>query len=303
MLGECSSFLRGEALALVPLDRADERDLGRLQAIASHEVDLDRVVARPVGADKGSVADSGGGCRVKELPLERAADDRLDRSAAVGLPVAKDPRGRQVSTTAGDFRHVRSDEPQPEAQVRIEDRVARELRAGRHRVGGAALEHPLGVGQHLQRVIEGVALHARPAFDLAAGCFTVTDGFDDLPSAQRRLELRGHDAQGRRHEGVVVEQRTCEELLHRRAARPARGQQREPADDEVVVDRLRAVARPGDLRHRRHRQRLQRQLQRRAPVQRRPLLDEVLHHPHVAADAHQQHRHSLDAPVPGLLEV
>jgi len=70
---------------------------------------------------------------------------------------------------------------------------------------------------HIQRV----ALHARPAFDPAAGRRTVTDRLDDLLGAQRLPELRRHDAQRRRHEGMIVDKSASEELLHRRAARPA----------------------------------------------------------------------------------
>ncbi len=124
-IGQGEKIMAVKRRALSPLDRSDEIDHPGPQGLAStDDVDRGAVVLRPVRAGNARVAKHG----VGKHPLDRLANERLDRPTSVLAPTFEHPRGGKVAPPPGDHLGPGLDETQPEAQVRIGDRVAGELR-------------------------------------------------------------------------------------------------------------------------------------------------------------------------------
>jgi len=175
-----------EGHPLPPLDRAHERDALRAGLLlCPDQIHLHVALPRPVPAHVP---------RIPETPVGQHAEDGLsnqglDGPATVRGPTLPDPRDHEVAASALYLGHVGADEAEPEAKIRVRDRVVR-LPRGPARERALGRHHSLLPDQHLERPLQGRLVDARAPLYRGEGPLAGADGREHLPGPGLLRELR-----------------------------------------------------------------------------------------------------------------
>ncbi len=278
---ELAQIVLVEGPVLQPLHRSDKGDLlGDRLFVRSDQVDLRVVGPRPVTSDRPGVLGQ------SVHATERLADERLDRGAAPRRPGTFDPLEDEVAAVAVDRGQVRSDEREPEAQVRVRDVVAafprrsygqrhlrrhhalllEDLQTARHRRAGQAA----GLGDRRVRALPGA------------------DGAQQDARLGFRRELRRHGPHATHRQGRARHRDgRLQELSDGGAGRPFVQDLRQAAGNQVRVDGLRG-GQAQLVRHVGGGERVDHHL-RRAHVEGTVVLVDRLHDGQIGADQDEQH--------------